>query len=1046
MTRLSLLCLAALPALAQQPRVYMTEPHISPNRNEIVFVSGGDIWRVAANGGDASLLVSHPADESRPLFSPDGTHLAFVSTRTGDGDIYVLNLATGAAIRLTFEEGRESLDAWSRDGKWIYFHSSSQEVARMNDIFRVPATGGTPMPVAADRYTNEFFAAPSPDGAAVAINARGIASQQWWRNGHSHIDTSEIWLVRPGAPPSYERITDGAAREIWPMWAPDGKSFFFVSDRTGVENIWRQPIGGTSRQVSQFKDGRVLWPSISYDGKQIVFERDFSLWKMDPNNGKASAIPVRLRGAAAAPSITHLSLTSGFDELALSPDGKKFAFAVHGEIFAAASGSESAATAVAVSRTPAHETQVVWAPDSARVAYVSDREGPYNVYLYDFVSGQESRLTTSAESDDAPRFSPNGKMLAYLRGGQSLWVYDFESRQERQIATGEFGRQPVVAPHSVAWSPDSRYIAYATRGTKGFTNVEIAALDGSQPQPVSFLANSYIRTIAFHPSGKYLLFDTAQRTEPRRVARVDLVPQRPPFREDQFQKLFATPAKDAPPQVRIEFEGIRSRISLLPLGLDVDGFEISPDGKTLLLVAQSANQENLFTYSLDETQTEKPAARQITSTAGRKSSPQFAPGAKDVFYLERGRIQTVTLASRQSKPVAVTAELDVDFHKEKMELLHQAWSYQRDHFFDESFNGIDWDAMRKQYEPLIASARTPSEVYRLLTSMMGELNASHMGVSPPEREANRSQAGELGLRFDPAAYEAKGVFLVAEVTPLSPADLGGVRTGDRLMEVDGTALSAQSSIAALLEYKKGKRVVLTVAATDGSQPRTVTVLPAGASEVRELRYRAWVEGRRAYVDAQSGGRLGYVHMINMSEESLERLYLDLDAANHGKQGVVIDIRNNSGGFVNAYALDVFARRPYLTFQERGRGAVPARVALGQRALELPTILVTNQHSLSDAEDFSEGYRRLRLGRIVGEPTAGWIVYTRNQTLIDGSTLRMPRTKVFDNDGVLMEMHPRPVDIPVERAIGETYTPNDVQLETAVRELLQQIDSKARPTQ
>ncbi len=1044
MMRLLLLCFAALPVWTQQSRVYMTEPHVSPNRSEIVFVAGGDIWRVAANGGDASLLVSHPADESRPLFSPDGSQIAFVSTRTGGGDIYVLHQGTGVTTRLTFEDGVEALDAWSRDGKWIYFHSSNQDVARMNDVFRVMATGGTPMPVAADRYTNEFFSAPSPDGTTVAINARGIASQQWWRKGHSNLDTSELCLVKLGPTPAYERISDGAAREIWPMWAPDGKSLFFVSDRTGSENIWRQPLGGTSRQVSQFKDGRVLWPSISYDGRLMVFERDFTIWKMDPNNGKASSIPIHLRGASATPSITHLSMNDHFEEMALSPDGKKIVFAVRGEVFAATAAGSEPSTAVRVSRTHAHEAQLDWGPDSARVAYVSDRGGPYSVYMYDFHIGQETRLTSTLESDATPRFAPNGKFLAYVRGGHSVWIYDFENRQERQVASGEFGRQPLVAPRALAWSPDSRYLAFATRGPKGFTNVEIAALDGAPSRPVSFLSNSYIRNIAFHPSGRYLLFDTAQRTEPRRIARVDLVPQHRPFREEQFQNLFAAPAGAAVQPPAIEFEQIRSRISLLPLGLDSDSFAISPDGKTLLITASSGNSDNLYTYSLDETGGGKETPRQITATADKKTFLQVTPTGKEAYYLEKGKIHRLSIESREAKTLAVEAEFDVDFHKEKLELLHQAWTYQRDHFFDDKFNGVDWEAMRKQYEPLIESARTSSEVYRLLSYMVGELNASHSGITPPD--PGPSQAGYLGLSFDAAAYEGKGQFLIRAVTPLSPSAIASIRAGQRLVAVDDVALTAASSLPALLEFKKNKRVALTVSEADGSQPRTVTVMPTPLSDVKELIYRSWVDGRRAFVEAQSGGRLGYVHMFNMSEDSLERLHLDLDAANHSKQGVVIDVRNNSGGFVNAYALDVFTRRPYLTFQERGRNTVPARSALGQRALELPTILVTNQHSLSDAEDFSEGYRRLRLGKVVGEPTAGWIVYTWNQTLIDGATLRMPRTKVFDNDGVLMEMHPRPVDIPVDRPIGETYTPNDVQLETALRELLQQIDSKSRPTQ
>src|SRR5689334_20755490 len=167
------------------------EPGISPDHSEIAFSSGGDIWTVPSAGGVARLLVSNPANESRPLYSPDGRRLAFISTRTGGGDVYVLTFATGDVSRMTFDDGLDQLDAWSPDGKWLYFSSTSREIAGMNDVFRVSAEGGTPMPVSADRYTNEYWAAPAPNGAAVAFTARGTTSGQWWRLGRSHLDESE---------------------------------------------------------------------------------------------------------------------------------------------------------------------------------------------------------------------------------------------------------------------------------------------------------------------------------------------------------------------------------------------------------------------------------------------------------------------------------------------------------------------------------------------------------------------------------------------------------------------------------------------------------------------------------------------------------------------------------------------------------------------------------------------------------------------------------------------------------------------------------------
>jgi len=227
------------PAKAQAPRAAvaplpsLAEPGISPDGSTIAFVSGGDIWEVPARGGDARLLVSHPATESRPLFAPDGRRLAFTSTRSGNGDVYVLSIAGGELTRLTYDDAAELVTGWSADGKWLYFSSSSHEISGMNDVFRVAATGGTPMPVVADRYTTEYFAAPAPSGDAIAITARANAGSQWWRKGHSHLDESEIWIVKSTAAPEYRPVTKGGAKDAWPMWSADGKTLYFMSDRSG---------------------------------------------------------------------------------------------------------------------------------------------------------------------------------------------------------------------------------------------------------------------------------------------------------------------------------------------------------------------------------------------------------------------------------------------------------------------------------------------------------------------------------------------------------------------------------------------------------------------------------------------------------------------------------------------------------------------------------------------------------------------------------------------------------------------------------------------
>lgn len=1044
----ALLILPATPVMSQEALPSFAEPGISPDGSTIAFVSGGDIWTVSSTGGAARLLVAHEAEESRPLFSPQGDLLAFTSHRTGGGDVYLLRLATGEVSRLTYASGKDQVSGWSGDGAWVYFSSAVQDVNGMEDVFRVRATGGTPMPVLADRYEGEFFAVPSPDGESIAFSSRGrMASSQWWRNGHSHIDEAEVWLARPGQTPEYRKLSRGEAKEIWPLWSADGETVYYMSDRSGAENLWQQGIHmGAPEQVTHFTEGRLLWPSISADGGTIAFERDFEIWTLDVEARQAGPVSVKLLGVAQSHATRHRTFSNQIGEMALSPDGKKVAFIVHGELFAASAEDGGAATRV--THTVARESEVAWSPDSRSVVYASRRDGEPQLFLYDFVAGQERQLTSGATAALSPLFSPDGNQIAYIRGGTELRVLEVEGDGDRVLAQGVFWLQPLTNSRSVAWSGDGEWLAY-TAVSGAFTNINVVPVDGGAPRPVSFLANAFSGSISWSPDGTFLLFSTGQRTEDRMVARVDLVPRTPQFREDRFQDLFEEEEADADKKETgediaettvIEFEGIRLRSSFIPVGVNAGAQVISPDGKWLLVSASAEGRQNLYLYPLEELTQEPRVAKQLTSTEGRKGAAQFSPDSKEIFYLEGGRIRVVEVAGGSGRSLSVQAEMEVDFQEEKGQVFEEAWSFMRDHFYDEHYHGADWDAVREAFAPQIAGALNPQELHRLINLMLGELNGSHLG-NRGQSSSSGPATGYLGLRFDAARYEEGGQLRVTELVPLGPADVSGqLRVGDFLLEVNGEEVDGGVNLQALLEGTVGKMVELRVASDSrGENPRTVAVKPMSSGAERGLVYRAWVESRRAYVLEVSGGRLGYVHMPDMGWGSLQQLFLDLDAENRSLDGVVIDMRNNNGGFVNVYAIDVFARMGYMTMTVRGGSSAPARTALGQRALEKPTILVTNQHTLSDGEDFTEGYRELGLGSVVGEPTAGWIIYTWGTSLIDGSSLRLPRTRVQDNRGQTMELNPRPVDIEVERPAGESYSGADSQLLEAVRALLAQID-------
>jgi tricorn protease len=996
----------------------------------------------------------------RRAVPPDGTRIAFVSTRPGALGVDVVALDGGAITRLTHDDVVPELDGWSPDGRFVYFSSSAQNIGYDGDIFRVARSGGTPMRVIGERFVNAMQAAPAPDHGRIAYVRNGFV--QWWRRGHSHIDQSEIVIAQP-ADGRFTNVTGGEAKDRWPMWSPDGTTLYFISDRSGSDEVWASRAGRLSR-LTHLDGQPVLWPTISRDGRTIAFEHGSHIWAYDTLAQTTRRIPIALRGGAGSVAAQHMTQANRFSALDIAPDGKKLAFVARGRVFAAGTGDSDASQLVTARDDAAYDLPV-WAPDSRRIVYVVDRGTEQGLAIDELPDGMPRSVTPRGHNDDYPHWSPDGTQLAFIRDGRELHLLDVAARTDRIIARGELDRRPFGDRGSIAFSPAGDWIAYID-GAGGFANARVVRTSGGETHAISFLPNGNAGPLAWSPDGTRIYLVTSQRTEDGQVAQIDLIPRAPRFREDAFRALFEhgpgrtelptrapqTPAPQAsaasgPPggfaarprhATTIEFRGIRDRLSFLSTGLDVSAVAPTPDGKNLVLVAAAAAQQNLYLFSVDDTADEPPVAKQVTSTSGAKTSVAVTGDGKALFYLDGGNIWSVSLDGMKPRRLGIAAEFDVDFAHEKKIVFDQAWSLLDRWYADPHFHGADWSAVYRAYAPRALGARTPDELRRVISLMLGELNSSHLGIGAPRNPASpRWVTGRLGAQWDAQAYARDGTLRIAEIVPLGPLALaGGVNVGDDVLAVDGTALDASVDIDAVLANRIGKRTTVRIAPRgDVSAARTIAVLPVDTPTSQDLLYRAWVEERRAYVERRSGGRLGYVHLIDMSAESLQRFYTDLDVQNREKDGVVVDIRNNEGGFVDPYAVDVLTRREYVRFSSRFGTDPPERTALGQRTLDKPSVLVVNEHSLSDAENFTEAYRALHAGPVIGEPTAGWIIFTSAASLADGSMLRLPSTRVLDHNGVDLELHPRPVDIRVENPPGASARGDDPQLDAAVRELL-----------
>lgn len=1100
----------------ESPQPYLRTPDIDPDGRRVAFVYAGDIWLADAAGGTAERLTAYRAYHEAPRFSPDGTGLAFTSGRSGSGEIYVLPLDSGSLRQLTFHDTQSHVEDWAADGQAIFFSSYREQQG--SAIYRVGLDAGTPALIYAEPEEQLGQARVSPDGTLLVFsNIR----ERWWRHGQNPFAPGEIWL---GPAPGGDRIWESAAaygalrqlvgpgpvgeygpgstpyagRNSWPLWAPDGRGIYFVSDRDGAENLWYLPLeGGEPRQITRFADGRLLFPSIARRAGLIVFERDFRLWLLDPASGEVGPIEVRVRADAKFTPVTAtVESYTRFSELSLSPDGKKVAIVARGDVFADFADKETdrdlrQGPAFRVTDTPARESEICWTPDSRSLIYVSDRHGEDELFRYDFITQTETRLTSDLRPKRLPRVSPDGAWVAYLSGEGSLRLLSLNGAAPRELCPVHF-----IDAADLAWSPDSRWLAFLDQDRAGFSNVWVVSAAAGPARQITFLSNIGGSNLCWAPNGRFLVFTTMHYRTEAQIARVDLRPPEPLFREAEFEKLFEkrpageqgsgdragpadpaqppaeplpvaeagqTPTDASPPTrderaapgeepgpspaaptvepargpvVEIVFEGIERRLRFLtPPQMNARSDAISPDSKDLLFRAAVADKVNIWSMPLDEPRAGQPP-RQLTASESAKHSLQFTADGRAFFYLEDGQITSRKFPAGDGMVrLQARADVSVDFHHEKLQIFQEAWRALRDSFFDPTFRGQDWAALRARFAPLAVGAQTSRDLHTVINLLVGELRASHLGCFTGGWSGGD---GYTGLLFDQDALLRHGWLRVERVLPESPAALADdpPRPGEYLRAVNGVPLRPGVSLDQLLWRAVDRRVRLTLAAApDGGATRVVSLRPVDADQYAALRYRDWVEGNKRYVARVSNGRLGYVHIPEMSYEAYQRFLVDLDTAIHGMDGVILDVRYNGGGHTATFILDVLTRRSTLRSGFRDRTAMDAGHGHGNRVLSRPTVLVTNERSASNTEAFSESYRRLGLGTIVGRPTAGAVIGTYPIRLLDGAMLRLPSFYVVTVDGEDLEGRGRPVDVEVARPLGEWALGRDRQLDAAVQVLL-----------
>ncbi len=1099
---------------AQQAVQLPRDPDLSPDGQRMVFAWRGDIWTAATKGGAIRQLTSSPDTESVPKFSPDGKRVAFVSDRNGrSGQVFVMPLRGGQPKQLTFHSDGCSLLQWIDGGESLLVTANRDHYWRdAGRFFRISTKPHSPEKILFDAAGEHGRI--SPDGDRMLFTREGIA---WWRKGYRGSQSSQVWSY-DFKNEKFAQLCSDDYGALSPLWAPDGKSFYYVGGNDGTFNLYHKSLdGGDAKKLTGFKDDSVVMPSISADGTTIVFRHLFDLYSFQSDSGNPpTKIPLTCRAEQAIPPVQNVALSEA-TEVAFSEDGLEIAFVAGGDVWVMDTVLREPKQ---ITKTPEEESSVVFAPDGESLLFASDTEGQSDIwkatrkdatkYWWLNDSFQLDRITTDGDLDSRLRFSPSGEHIAFVKGPGDLWTMKSDgSEQKRYFASWD-------APE-FEWSPDSKWLTWSVSDNNFNSDVFVAPIDGSQPALNISRHPDNDTGPVWSPDGKVIAFAGQRLGEERDIWFVylqksdDEIDERDrkmteakekleKARKDKAAKSGESPGdkpgdkpeekkadvpagadkpagqdprsdeppaesaevdkdkkeekkdKEEVPVVKVDPEGIHERIRRVSIpNTGEAGLFWSPDSKKLAFSATIDGKNGTYTV--------EPATDLVPKLLVAKTGRQARWIKTDnlILWLAGGTPESIEAAGKaNSYPFRALSQVDVAAHRGAG--FDLAWRAMRDGFYDGNLNNRNWDDIRRKYHDIAANAPDSSSFGDVVNMMLGELNGSHLGFFPGGMggrggvavpaaggDAWNESTAHFGLRFD-AKHAGPGL-LVREVILNGPAWRmeSRVEVDETVLAIDGTAVDPGMDLTTVLNGPLPRDVVLKVKGTDDAV-RDVTIRPISHGAARFLLYDHWVRGNQAKVKQASNDRFGYIHISGMDMPSFYDFERDLFAIAGGKEGLVIDVRENGGGSTADHLLTILTQPVHAITVPRGGGPGYPHDRMVYAPWSQPIVVLCNQNSFSNAEIFSHAIKTLKRGRLVGVPTAGGVISTGGTPIMDLGFLRMPfRGWYLLNDGEDMELNGAVPDFVIWPEPADMMQGVDQQLDKAVSVLDEDVKSwKSRP--
>ncbi len=1048
--------------------LWMRYPSISPDGSKIAFSYNGNIFVVDAKGGQARPLTIHKEYDYHPIWSPDGKQIAFASERSGNYDVYVIPSEGGKAKQLTHFSSADIPTCFSADGKHVYYESSRLD----------PMTSSTyPSPVLGELYKVSVEGGRERLALAVPVHDLDIRGdlmiyhdrkgyENVWRKHHTSSVTRDIWTYNQKSK-EFKKVVDWKGEDRNPVFIGDNK-FVFLSEKSGSFNVWEGTLDNPfGKQLSQKKDHPVRFLSASDNGL-LCYGFNGEIFTM--KDGVEQKVSIQINLDIQEDELIEKRLSGSVSEFALSPNGKEIAFIVRGEVFVTSTEFKETKR---ITNTPQQERNVSFSKDGKKLVYASERENSWDIYMaeidketpyfYNAMEFKETAIVKDKRENFQPKFSPDGKKIAYLANRTEVRAYDLDSKKNWSVLDGGLNYSYSDGDQYFEWAPDSKWLLvhfYAydrwnediglinisgkekpiNLSNSGYSNYQPKfAMDGEMVYWATdrhgyrshgswgAYADVHAIFLTVDAYNKYKMsksdyaFWKEQEKEAKKKAKKDDDKDKDKKKDKEDED------KEDVKELKIDLEGLEDRkVRLTIHSSRLSDFLVDKEGENLYYAAGFEKGFDIWTTNLRSRET-----KILAKTKSWVYGMQWDKEKKNIFYVQNGKLKKLKVASKKAEGIKLTGTLEIQPIEERKYMFEHAWRQVREKFYVKDLHGVDWEMYKKNYERFLPNIRTGQDFAELLSEMLGELNASHTGGRWFGRPAVRNYTASFGAWFDENYSNGLKIEGLLPNSPLITPEKK-VKAGTIITHIDGIEINDKMNHYALLKNKSGEKLVVKF--KNGGDEWTEIIKPFSLRSERAAAYKWWKAECQRKVDEWSNGTIGYVHVQGMNSESFRKVFEKALGPLHKKKALIVDTRFNGGGWLHDDLATFLTGTQYMTFEPRGQKNMGGDPMFKWKK---PSCVLMSEGNYSDAHMFPYTYKALKIGKLVGMPVPGTGTAVWWETMMDGKTnFGIPQVGIRGIiDGKLLENNQLEPDVKQENLPSEVINGGDAQLKKAVETLM-----------